>query len=159
MTTSPSALRDSDVRLRPGPGRGEAALAAFDTLVAGQALVILAESESRDLLGRLQAERKGMFEWSLLEAGPASFRIQITRRAAERGACREVGEALAWDHDRLDALERQAFERLAAGDAAGALAVWGEPSGSGGTSDSRRGSSFRPSRSDSAFRPRPALPP
>jgi regulator of cell morphogenesis and NO signaling len=37
-----------------------------------------------------------------------------------------VTEALSWDHDRLDGLEQQAFERLAAGDRAGARAAWSE---------------------------------
>jgi len=126
MTTSPSALRVADVRLPADPSDCGSALDAFDALVAGQSLVILSECEPRELLCRLKADRKGTFEWSVLEAGPSSFRIQLTRRSADRGARREVGEALAWDHDRLDALDRQAFERLAAGDAAGALAVWGE---------------------------------
>ncbi len=52
--------------------------------------------------------------------------MELTRRPAERGAAREIGEALAWDHDRLDALERRAFEQLEAGDAAGAQAAWAE---------------------------------
>jgi uncharacterized protein (DUF2249 family) len=101
-------------------------LDAFDALATGESLVVVAEREPRELLRRLQAERKGMFEWSVLEGGPPAFRIQITRRGADRGAGREVSEALAWDHDRLEALDQQAFERLAAGDGAGALAAWGE---------------------------------
>ena len=57
---------------------------------------------------------------------PASFRTEISRRAAEPGARREVAEALAWDHDRLDALEHTAFELFADGDAEGARARWSE---------------------------------
>jgi regulator of cell morphogenesis and NO signaling len=98
----------------------------FDRLAAGQSLVVVAENEPRDLLRRLQAERKGLFEWSVLESGRSSFRVEITRRGADRGAAREIGEALAWDHDRLEALDQQAFDRLAAGDAAGARAAWSE---------------------------------
>jgi len=124
MTTSPSIARVLDVRADPDDG--ETVLDAFDALTAGQSVTVLAPSEPRELLGRLQAERKGMFEWSLLAAGPASFRVRITRRPADRGASREVAEALAWDHDRLDALEQQAFECLAAGNAAGARDAWGE---------------------------------
>ena len=67
-----------------------------------------------------------MFEWSVLETGPPSLRIQIPRRRADRGDRREVNEALSWDHDRLEALDQLAFERLAAGDGAGARAAWGE---------------------------------
>src|SRR5262249_33614689 len=59
-------------------------------------------------------ERPGLFEWSPLEEGPGSFRVEIARRATRTGP-RAVTEALAWDHDRLEELERKAFEERAAG--------------------------------------------
>jgi len=37
-----------------------------------------------------------------------------------------VTETLAWDHDRLDELEKQAFHLLAGGDRAAAQAAWSE---------------------------------
>ena len=118
-----TALALIDVRLSPGEGD---LLDTFDALPPGQSLLILADVAPRDLLQRLQADRKGLFEWSVLEAGPSCFRVQVTRRRAAAGAHREIGEALGWDHDRLDALERKAFECLAAGDATGSRAAWGE---------------------------------
>jgi len=124
MTTSPSTLSVVDLGAEPADCR--AAIDAFDALAAGQSLVIRAGREPRELLGRLQAERQGVFEWSPLEAGPSCCRIQLTRRAADRGARRHVTEALAWDHDRLDGIEQEAFARLAAGDQAGARAAWSE---------------------------------
>jgi len=124
MTTSPSAPMVMD--LGAEPMNCGAALAAFDALSAGQSVVIRAGREPRELLSRLQAERQGTFEWSLLEAQPSCCRVQLTRRAANRGARREVTEALAWDHDRLDELEQQAFNLLAGGDRAAAQAAWSE---------------------------------
>jgi regulator of cell morphogenesis and NO signaling len=124
--TSRGKIPSVAIRLGPATtGCGEA-LESFDALAPGQSLEVSLEGEPRELLLRLQAERKGMFEWSLLEAGPSSCRIHLTRRAAGRGASREVSEALAWDHDRLDALEREAFECLALGDEARARAAWSE---------------------------------
>ncbi len=126
MTTSPQAPRVAVAPVPANVSDDPGVLGAFDALAPGQSLEILVTSEPQGLLRQLQADRKGMFEWSLLEAGPSVFRVELTRRAAERGADREVGEALAWDHDRLEALDQRTFSRLAAGDAAGALATWSE---------------------------------
>jgi uncharacterized protein (DUF2249 family) len=126
MTTSLLAVRVAAAPVPANVSDDPGVLSAFDALAPGQSLEILTTSEPQDLLRRLQTERKGMFEWSLLEAGPSVFRVELTRRAAQEGARREVGEALAFDHDRLDALDQQAFLRLAAGDAVGALATWCE---------------------------------
>ncbi|MFI5184188.1 MAG: DUF2249 domain-containing protein [Vicinamibacteria bacterium] len=121
-----TAARLIDVRQLEGPDRCGSVLEAFDALVPGDSIVVMGDHEPRRLLGRLQAERKGLFEWSPLETGPSVFRTEIARRAAEGGARREVTEALAWDHDRLDSLEQKAFELFASGDAQGALARWAE---------------------------------
>ena len=102
------------------------ALEGFDALAVGEALVVLARDAGPGLLAALQGGRKGMFEWSLLESGPERFRIQVARRGARPGELRGVSEALGWDHDRLDALEEDAFQRLAAGDAEGARGRWSE---------------------------------
>jgi uncharacterized protein (DUF2249 family) len=125
MTTE-AVLRTIDVRRLPDGHCCGSILNAFDALAPGESLVVVAGHAPLELLRRLQSERKGTFEWSPLETGPACFRTELTRRAAERGALREVSEALAWDHDRLDALERRAFESFAHGDPQGARATWTE---------------------------------
>src|SRR5262245_18882921 len=102
------------------------ALEAFDALAAGEALVITAITVLPGLLAALQAQRRGLFEWSLLAAEPDRFQIQVDRRPARLGELRAVSEALSWDHDRLDAIEKLAFERLAAGDVEGARERWSE---------------------------------
>jgi len=124
--TSPRDSGVVDVELPTERGEGDEVLTAFDTLAAGQSLVIRAERVPAELLHRLQQERKGTFEWSVLQADRALCRIRLTRRASTHGDNREVNEALAWDHDRLEALDQQAFERLSAGDEGGARAAWSE---------------------------------
>jgi uncharacterized protein (DUF2249 family)/hemerythrin-like domain-containing protein len=124
--TIEAALRIIDVRQLPDADYCRTILDAFDFLAPGESLVVVRSAEPRELLRRLQADRKGLFEWSPLESGPSGFRTEVTRRAAERGARRDVTEALAWDHDRLDALEQRAFELFAIGDARGAQAAWSE---------------------------------
>jgi uncharacterized protein (DUF2249 family) len=99
---------------------------AFDDLDPGESLVVVADHDPREVLRWLAAEKKGLFEWSPLETGPSSFRTEISRRAAKPGARREVTEALAWDHDRLDALEQRAFASFAGGDPEGARPTWSE---------------------------------
>jgi uncharacterized protein (DUF2249 family) len=122
MTRSVRLVELRDLQASDGYGR---ILEAFDGLAAGESLVVVGDEESRAVLRRLQSERKGLFEWSPLETGP-SFRTEVTRRAAVAGAKREVEEALAWDHDRLDALEQRAFALLAGRDAQGARSTWAE---------------------------------
>jgi regulator of cell morphogenesis and NO signaling len=125
-TTATAEPRIIDVREIEGPERCRAVLALFDRLAPGESLVAVSHHVPRKLLGLLQAERKGVYEWSPLESGPERFRTLLTRRAAEVGSRREVTEALSWDHDRLDALDGRTFDRLGLGDAAGARASWAE---------------------------------
>jgi hemerythrin-like domain-containing protein len=96
--------------------RSARGLAAFDSLAPGETLVTVASDPGGDLLRRLQAERRGLFEWSLLRPGPPSWTIAIARRAGSPGEIREINETLSWDHDRLDALEAEAFRKRAEGD-------------------------------------------
>lgn len=123
MTTA-VAPRIIDVRTLQGPHRCELVLAEFDSLAPEESLVAISDHVPRNLLRHLQADRKGQFEWSPLEAGPERFRTQVTRRNAERGTERRISEALAWDHDRLERLEQRAFELFAEGEAEGAGAAW-----------------------------------
>jgi regulator of cell morphogenesis and NO signaling len=51
-----------------------------------------------------------------LEEGPPTWKIEIARRDSSPGEAREITEALEWDHDRLDRLERVAFDAWGAGD-------------------------------------------
>jgi uncharacterized protein (DUF2249 family)/hemerythrin-like domain-containing protein len=116
MTTSLTAEEPLDLRSIPVGERPSHLLTAFDRLATGDTLAITAGDAGGDLLRCLQAERRGLFEWSLLRPGPPSWTIAIARRSAPPGAARGISEALSWDHDRLDALEAAAFQKRAEGD-------------------------------------------
>ena len=103
--------------------RKAAVLAAFDALGPGESLVVVNDHLPRGLLLHFQEQRPGAFEWSPLAEGPETWRVEITRR--KEAGPREVTEALAWDHDRLEALEQEAFDSRADGDFATAAAVYG----------------------------------
>ncbi len=126
MMTGIAAEEMLDLSSIPLAERPARALAAFDELAPGEKLVITAGDSGGDLLRRFQAERRGLFEWSLLRSGPPSWTIAIARREAPLGAAREINEALSWDHDRLDALEAEAFQRRAEGDLRSAGEVYAE---------------------------------
>ena len=116
MTTSLSTEEQLDLRPIPAGERPSRLLAAFDRLAPGNTLVTTAGDAGDDLLRSLQAERRGLFEWSHLRPGPPTWTIAIARRAAPPGAARGINEALSWDHDRLEALEAAAFQKRAEGD-------------------------------------------
>ena len=84
-------------------------LEAFDACRPGDHVILVSESAPRAILARFQAERKGEFEWTPTEEGPGAWRIDVFRRGGTRGSLRTVNDALSWDHDRLDELERRAF--------------------------------------------------
>jgi regulator of cell morphogenesis and NO signaling len=110
------AERDLDLRDVASAERPARALAAFDALAPGGTLVLLTSDPASEVLRRLQAQRGGLFEWSLLTAGPPAWRIELARRTEPGHSLRGVNEALSWDHDRLDALEQAAFRKRAAGE-------------------------------------------
>ena len=116
MTSVAVADRDLDLRDVAPAERPPRALAAFDALAPGEALVIVAVDAASDVLRRLQAERGGLFEWSVLAAGPPAWRVELARRTEPGASLRGVNEALSWDHDRLDTLEQAAFKKRAAGE-------------------------------------------
>lgn len=104
--------------------RGPLLLTWFDSLRPQEALVLSDAAPAPDLLALLQRERKGQFEWSPRPLA-GGFGVEVLRRDVPRGSLRGIREALAWDHDRLDALERQAFEARTAGDLRGAEELFG----------------------------------
>jgi uncharacterized protein (DUF2249 family)/hemerythrin-like domain-containing protein len=81
------------------------ALRDFDALQPGQTFILTSAHDPKPLLHRLQAERPRQFDWSVLEAGPTEYRVEVGRRAAH--GARAVSEYLGWDHQRLDAILAQ----------------------------------------------------
>jgi len=110
-------------RCAPGD-RGADLLHCFDALRPLQTFVLVTADEPTPLLLRLQEERRGLFEWASLQAGPPVWRIEIARRAMRPGEPLKITETIEWDHDRLDRLERTAFDAWGAGDSASAEAAF-----------------------------------
>ena len=126
MAQALAARRVLDARPLPAPERCKTVFSTFDSLAPGDVLVVCTDHAPQPLLHHLQTERAGLFDWSPLEEGPPVWRTEIARRAADQGRLRGVTEALSWDHDRLEEIERRAFEAHACGDAAGAVSAWKE---------------------------------
>lgn len=113
-----------DVRTIPPPQRHSEIFRTFDSLQPEQAFVLVNDHNPKPLLYQFQAERPSKFEWSVLEAGPDTFRIRILRRA--EGGSRSVSEYLQGDHHRLDAILQETQARVQAGDFKAAGAAFGE---------------------------------
>jgi uncharacterized protein (DUF2249 family) len=120
MSLAATSSRSLDVRTLTGPNHCQTVLGEFDRLRPGEKLIVVSGHRPAKLLGHLQADRGGLFEWSPLECGPETWRTELTRRDAPLGAKRSLSEALGWDHDRLDAIWREVFEARRGGDYAGA---------------------------------------
>jgi len=99
--------RTLDLRSLDAAARAARVLAAFDAL-GEDSVELLAADDLGSVLESLCQTRPGRFEWSPLEAGPELHRVALARRQTGTGA-RCVTEALGWDHDRLEELERAAF--------------------------------------------------
>jgi uncharacterized protein (DUF2249 family)/hemerythrin superfamily protein len=113
MSTSIASKPILNTLTLPRGERCPTVLARFDALAPGEALQVITDHEPRPLLRHLRRERQGLFEWTPLETGPELWRTELVRRAANLGELRCVTEALAWDHDRLDALLARVFEERA----------------------------------------------
>lgn len=98
----------------PAALRKPTVLATFDGLKSLENFVLVSDHPQTPVLALLQEERPGLFEWSPLEEGPGEWRTEVTRRLG-LSTLREVSEALSWDHDRLDELERLAHSEREAG--------------------------------------------
>jgi len=99
-------------------------LHAFDTLSAGESLILVGAHEPRQLLCHLQLERPARFDWFVLEAGPERHRVQLRRRFGS--GPRNVTEYLQGDHERLDVLIALVRGYVSAGEWKEARARFGE---------------------------------
>jgi uncharacterized protein (DUF2249 family)/hemerythrin-like domain-containing protein len=103
-------VAELDVRTIPPGKRHPEILRRFDALSPDEGFVLVNDHDPKPLLYLFQNERPRSFEWSVLEAGPERFRIELRRR--REATPRNVTEFLGWDHARLDqifsAVERNA---------------------------------------------------
>ncbi len=78
MITAPPAL--VDLRdLGSCPERKAHVLSLFDALATGDSLVVVNDHLPNGLRAHLEGLRPGAFAWTVLENGPASFRVEVRR--------------------------------------------------------------------------------
>lgn len=116
MTDSISTRLTVEAETLSSADRSSTLLSLFDSLPPGESFVFSAHESPAWLLATLRSERRGQFDWTPLDVGHRQFRVEISRRSADRGSFRRVSDALGWDHDRLARLEVSAFVARAAGD-------------------------------------------
>jgi len=71
-----------DVRTIPPAQRHPLIFQTFDSLAAGQAMVLVNDHDPKPLYYQLSAEREGQFTWDYLEDGPEVWRVRIARQQA-----------------------------------------------------------------------------
>lgn len=113
-----------DARTLPADQRHADIFRTFDELPAGGRFVLVHDHDPKPLLRQFLSERRGQFEWSILEARSGAFRIEIEKRAAAGG--RSVAEYLGTDHVRLDSIVAELEGRLDTGNLPAARARFDE---------------------------------
>lgn len=83
-TLTPAAY-ELDLRTIPPRERHPLIFGRFDALATGQALQLVNDHNPQPLHHQFENRAFGQFEWATLEAGPAVWRIQITRIADAAG--------------------------------------------------------------------------
>jgi uncharacterized protein (DUF2249 family) len=130
MTDPIAAGQTVDGESLSAADRPSTLLSLFDSLPRGESFVFASNDPPDWLLATLRTQRRGQFDWTPLDAGRRGFRVEISRREAERGSLRQISDALGWDHERLARLEVGAFVARAAGDTETA-SIWYEAFSSG----------------------------
>jgi uncharacterized protein (DUF2249 family) len=81
MNTPSAAVQTIDLRLLgPCVERKAHVLRAFDGLTAGEVLQVLSDHLPNGLRRHLDELRAAAFDWTLLDAGPEVFRVEIRKR-------------------------------------------------------------------------------
>ncbi len=119
-----TAAKELDVRTLAPAQRHAEIFKSFDALKPGESFVLVNDHYPKPLLYQFQAERAATFEWNVLEAGPAQYRVDIQRRGET--SPRTVTECLQADHGRLEVILTAAQARVAANDFTAAKAAFGE---------------------------------
>lgn len=80
--SSPSAIAQTiDLRLLgPCVERKAYVLRVFDALPGGDGLEVVNDHLPNGLRRHLDEQRAGAFDWTLLEGGPTTFRVEIRKR-------------------------------------------------------------------------------
>lgn len=83
MSTTPRTFAETiDIRsLGACADRKAHVLAVFDALPPGASVAVVNDHMPNGLRVHFEERRPGAFAWTVLEAGPAVFRVEITRLA------------------------------------------------------------------------------
>ena len=82
MSFPVASQRSVDIRaLGPCVERKAHVLSLFDSLASGESLVVVNDHMPNGLRRHFDELRAGGFEWSVLEAGPEVYRVEIRRTA------------------------------------------------------------------------------
>ncbi len=82
MSVSVSSLQSVDIRvLGPCVERKAHVLSRFDALAPGESLIVLNDHLPNGLRRHFDELRPGAFQWTVLEAGPEVYRVEIRRLA------------------------------------------------------------------------------
>ena len=63
----------------------------FDALQPGEAMQLLIDHDAQPLRAEFDSRRFAQFEWTVLDAGPSPWRVQVTRLSA--GAVGSAGDS------------------------------------------------------------------
>jgi uncharacterized protein (DUF2249 family) len=81
MISEPSAPQTVDIRvLGPCVERKAHVLGLFDALAPGASLVVVSDHLPNGLRRHLEELRPSLFGWAILDEGPQTFRVEITRQ-------------------------------------------------------------------------------
>ncbi len=69
-----------DVRIIPPREKHTTIFSRFDSLVAGQAFVLVNDHDPIPLKNQFDFTRPGQCDWKYLEQGPEVWRVQLTRK-------------------------------------------------------------------------------
>lgn len=73
-------VRELDVRPIAPRDKHPSIFDMFDSLVAGEAMILINDHDPKPLRYQLVAEHPDTFEWTYLEEGPAVWRVRIDRK-------------------------------------------------------------------------------
>ena len=83
---STATLAEIDVRSIPPYQRHQQIFAQVDALQVGQALQIVNDHDPRPLRYQFDDRKAGQFDWSYVESGPQTWRVNIKRTATKEAA-------------------------------------------------------------------------
>jgi uncharacterized protein (DUF2249 family) len=86
MTSTLATLTPLDLRAITPRERNNRVLDGFDVLQIGESLQLLSDDDPQPLHTQFERRCVGQFAWATLDAGPALWRVQLTRTGAKPAA-------------------------------------------------------------------------